>query len=232
MKPDKVLLTCPNCGHRQPEPSAAYSTVCKKCAQYFRVHDALHPVVKVEEIPKDRKKVACFKCGADLSVAPTAQSTMCKKCSSHVDLRDYQISNAASKNFKTKGRFIIEESGFLFNTESIVGEAILKGRLLGKLTAERSLAIHTTAEIKGSFKTALLIIPPGNRFRWPETIQLIGAEVSGELVANLQAEGTVVLKSTARFFGNMQAGGLVVEEGAVFVGAARIGRSLIPPSAR
>ena len=50
MKPDKVLLTCPKCGHRQPEPPAAYSTVCKKCAQYFRVQDALNPVAKVEEI--------------------------------------------------------------------------------------------------------------------------------------------------------------------------------------
>jgi len=149
---------------------------------------------------------------------------MCKKCSSHVDLRDYQLANAASKNFRTKGRFIIEESGFLFNTDSIVGEAILKGRLLGKLTAERSLAIHTTAEIKGSFKTACLIIPSGNRFRWPETIQLIGAEIAGELVANLQAQGTVILKSTARFFGAVRAGGFVVEAGAVFVGSAKIGR--------
>lgn len=223
MKADKVLLTCPKCGHRQPEPPAAYSTVCKKCSQYFRVHDALHPVIKVEEIPKDRKQVACFKCGEALSVAPTAQSTMCKKCSSHVDLRDYQVTNAASKNFKTKGRFVIEENGFLFNTESIVGEAILKGRLLGKLTAERSLAIYTSAEIKGSFKTALLIIPPGNRFRWSETIHLFGAEIAGELVANLQAQGTIVLKSNARFFGNMQAGRLVMEEGAVFVGMAKIG---------
>src|SRR5580765_5289845 len=157
MKPHKVLLTCPNCGHQQPEPPTAYSTVCKKCSQYFRVQDALHPVVKVQEVPKDQKQarlqIACFRCGAELVVTAAAQSTMCKKCSSHVDLRDYQVSNAVSKNFKTKGRFVLEESGFLFNTETIVGEAILKGRLLGKLTAERSLEIYTTAEIKGTFTT-------------------------------------------------------------------------------
>src|SRR6266571_2694068 len=172
MKVDKVPLTCPKCGHRQLEPPTAYSTVCKKCSQYFRVQDALHPAPKPEEVHKDKKQVACFKCGAQLSVAPAAQSTMCKKCSSHVDLRDYQVANAASRNFKTKGRFIIEENGFLFNTDSIVGEAILKGRLLGKLTAERSLEIHSTAEIKGTFKTALLIIPLGNRFRWPHSISI------------------------------------------------------------
>jgi cytoskeletal protein CcmA (bactofilin family) len=223
LKLDKVLLTCPHCGHRQPEPPSAYSTNCKKCFQYFRVQGALHPVPKVAEARKDQRQITCFKCGAGLSVPPAAQSTMCKGCSSHVDLRDYQIANAASKNFKTKGRFVIEESGFLFNTDSVVGEAVLKGRLLGKLTAERSLEIHTSAEIKGSFKTACLIIPVGNRFRWPETIELVEAEIAGELVGRLQAQGTVRLKSTARFFGDVQAGGLVVEEGAVFVGAARIG---------
>jgi cytoskeletal protein CcmA (bactofilin family)/uncharacterized CHY-type Zn-finger protein len=284
MKPEKVLLTCPSCGHRQPEPPTAYSTVCKKCSQYFRVHEALHPPAKAEPVPKDQKQsqkqkkvicskcgesllvsptaysavckkcgqylriqdalyppakaaaapadqprpnqkqVACFKCGEPLVVPPAAQSTMCKRCSSHVDLRDYQVTNATSKNFKTKGRFVIEENGFLFNTETIVGEAVLKGRFLGKLTAERSLEIYTSAEIKGTFQTACLIIPPGNRFRWPETLQLVGAEIGGELVANLQATGTVRLKSSARFFGNVQAGGLVVEEGAVFVGMANIGR--------
>src|ERR1051325_589914 len=222
MKLDKVLLTCPKCGHQQPEPPTAYSTRCKKCSAYFRVHDALHPAAKIEEVPKDRKQVACFKCGAQLSVSPAAQSTMCKKCSSHVDLRDYQVANAASKNFKTKGRFVIEESGFLFNTESVVGEAILKGRLLGKLTAERSLEIYSTAEIKGTFKTSRLIIPPGNRFRWSEAIHLIDAEIAGELVANVQAQGAVRLKSSARCFGEMQAATLVVEEGAVFVGSATV----------
>ena len=33
---------------------------------------------------------------------------MCKRCSTHIDLRDYQITNAVSKNFKTKGQFVIE----------------------------------------------------------------------------------------------------------------------------
>src|SRR5438552_7243744 len=196
VKSQKVLLTCPQCGHKQPEPPAAYSTVCKKCAQYYRVQDALHPVVKPDKPAKGdkTKQVACFKCGAELLVSPAAQTTMCKRCSNHIDLRDYTIANAASKNFKTKGRFVIEENGFLFNTESIVGECILKGRLLGKLTAERFLEIYTSAEIKGSFKTAKLIIPVGNRFRWPETLQLVDAEIGGELVANLQAQGTIVLK--------------------------------------
>jgi len=223
MKVEKRSVTCPKCGHTQPEPATAYSTVCRKCHQHFRLQDLQQPVSRALEPNRGQRRVTCFNCSAELDVPLSAQSTMCKRCSSHVDLRDYQIANAVSKNFKTKGRFVIEESGFLFNTDSIGGEVILKGRLLGKLTAERSLEIHNTAEIKGTFKAAKLIIPVGNRFRWPDTLPLVSAEISGELVANLHARETVVFRSTARFFGNVEAGGLVVEEGAVLVGAMKIG---------
>ena len=230
MKVEKRSVICPKCGHTQPEPAAAYSTVCKKCRQHFRLQDLRQPAAKAQESNRSQRRVTCFSCGAELDVPPSAQSTMCKRCSSHVDLRDYQIANAVSKNFKTKGRFVIEESGFLFNTESIGGEVILKGRLLGKITAERSLEIHNTAEIKGSLKAAKLIIPAGNRFRWPDILPLVSAEISGELVANLHARETVVFRSTARFFGDVEAGGLVVEEGAVLVGTMRIGAAAPVPS--
>src|SRR2546422_1755747 len=99
-------------------------------------------------------------------------------------LRDYQITTAVSKNSHTRGRFVIEEGGFVFNTETIVADAIIKGRFLGKLTAERSLEVHRTAEIKGTFKTGKLIVPAGGLFRWPETITAGGAEISGELIAS------------------------------------------------
>jgi cytoskeletal protein CcmA (bactofilin family) len=140
-----------------------------------------------------------------------------------VDLKDYRITSAVSKNFKTKGSFVLEAKGYVFNTEAVVGEAILKGRFLGKLIAERSLTIYSTAEIKGSFKTGRLVIPPANHFRWNEPLKLGSAEISGELVAKLHAAGTVVLRSTARLFGDLVASDLIVEEGAVVVGRMQIG---------
>jgi cytoskeletal protein CcmA (bactofilin family) len=225
MKPQKVPVACPKCGHTQLEPAAVYSTVCKSCREHFRVQEVLHPAAKPPSPQRERRQVACFNCGVELDVPLAAQSTMCKRCGSHVDLRDYQIAKAVSKNFKTKGRFVIEEGGFLFNTESIAGDAVIKGRLLGKFTAERSLEIHTSAEIKGSFKAGRLVVPAGHHFRWPEIIPVASAEIGGELVANLRAGDTVVLKATARLFGNIQARSLVVEEGAVVVGAVKIGNA-------
>lgn len=147
---------------------------------------------------------------------------MCKKCSSHIDLRDYQVTKTESKNFRTHGRLVIEEKGYVLNTDSRVGEAVIKGRLIGKIATERSLEIHSSAQIKGSFSAGRLVVPNGNHFRWPELLQVGGAEIAGELVANLKSAGTVLLKSTARFFGDVQAKNLVIESGAVFVGAAKI----------
>src|SRR5262245_8768591 len=132
MKASKVLVTCPHCGHSQQEPSTAYSSVCKKCRQYFRLEEVLAaakapakpsktakaPRAKKEEPPREVRKITCFQCGTALDVAPSAQSTMCKRCSAHVDLQDHTITGSVSKNFRTKGRLVVEEGGFLFNTET------------------------------------------------------------------------------------------------------------------
>lgn len=219
----KVSVACPHCGQSSPVPPTAISSVCKKCGKHFQVQEALHPAPKKVERAPDRRKLTCFDCGTELEVAPSAESTMCKRCSSYVDLKDYLITSAVSKNFKTKGRFVIEPKGYVFNTEALVGDAVLKGRFLGKLNAEHSLTIHATAEIKGSFTTGCLILPAETHFRWKELIKVKSAEIAGELANDLVADGTVTLKSTARLFGNLEAKHLVVEPGAVVVGQLRIG---------
>src|SRR5258706_3417729 len=124
---------------------------------------------------------------------------MSKRCSSHVDLRDYVITATVSKNFRTYGRLVIEEKGYILNTDSRAGEAIIKGRFIGKLVADRLLEIHSTANIKGTFNTGRLVIPAGNRIRSPGTLRIGGADIGGEFVANIVSPGTVVLRANARF---------------------------------
>ena len=249
MKPQKVTVSCPQCGHSQAEPAAAYSSVCRKCGQYFRIEDLRRavsaPVPSVEPkrprppapapVPAtsggpatappprlDTRRIECFQCGTVLEVSRAAQSTMCKRCSAHVDLQDYDITNTLSKNLRTKGRVMIQETGCLLNTDSYAGEAILKGKLLGKLNAD-SLEIHRTAQIKGSFKTRKLILPADSVLFWPESLLVRDADISGELTANLRATGTVCLRATAVFFGDIEAKHLVVEDGAVVVGEMKLG---------
>ena len=227
-KQDKISVTCPKCGHVQPEPRGAYSTVCKQCRSHFRLGE----VAEAQAVPGPRKapekpaielkQVICFQCGTELQVPAAAESTMCKRCSSHVDLRDYCISQTVSKNFRTHGRFVLEEKGYIMNTDSMVGDAVIKGRFIGKIVGVRSLEIHSSATIKGSITTGKLIIPAGHHFRWPE-LNIGGADIAGELVSTVHSTGTVRLRATARFFGDIEAANLVIESGAVFVGAVRIG---------
>ena len=218
---DKVRVTCPHCGHEQWEPRSAFSTVCKECHQHLRLEEVLKPAPKVPEAVPERRRISCFECGTELEVAVTAESTMCKRCSRYVDLKDYHIASAVSKNFKTKGAFVVEPKGYVFNTEAIVGDAVVKGRFMGRLVAER-LTIYSSAEIKGTFAAGRLIVPAANHFRWPAPIRTGSAEIAGELAADLRVDGTVILKSTARLFGDVAARNMVVESGAVVVGSVRI----------
>jgi cytoskeletal protein CcmA (bactofilin family) len=221
-KQDRILLTCPHCGNQQPEPRTAISTVCKKCGQHLRVQEVLKPSRKAPETAPERRRVTCFDCGTELEVPVSAESTMCKRCSRYVDLKNYQINSAVSKNFKTKGAFVVETKGYVFNTEAVVGSAIIKGRFLGKLTAD-CLTVYSTAEFKGTFTTSRLVIPAANHFQWKEPIRIGSGEIAGELSAHLRSAGTIVVKATARLFGDVMARNLVIEEGAVIVGNLRIG---------
>jgi cytoskeletal protein CcmA (bactofilin family) len=222
-KQDRILVPCPHCGHRQPESSAAISTYCKACGRHFEVRAAPPPARAAETPAPERRRITCFACGTELEVSPNAQSTMCKRCSAHIDLQSHHITGPVSKNFRTKGCLIIEPKGYLLNSEAHVGEAVIKGRFIGKLRVEGALTIHSSAEIKGTFNAGRLVIPAENHFYWKDPIRVRSAEIAGELAASLEAADTITLKSTARMFGDLTARHLIVEPGAVVVGEVRIG---------
>ena len=49
------------------------------------------------------------------------------------------------------------------------------------------------------------------------------ADIAGEFIGNFRATGTITVRSTGRLFGNVQGGGLTVENGAIVVGVMKIG---------
>jgi cytoskeletal protein CcmA (bactofilin family) len=226
LKPDKIAVTCPRCGHCQLEPRTAYSSICKQCHQHFRLEQVQRLPAPLARPQLEPKQVRCFHCAAELTVPVAATSTICKRCRSHVDLANYRVTQTLSKKLRTHGRLVIEERGFLFDSEALVGEALVKGRFIGRLVAEGTLEINSSADIKGNITAGRLMIPAGHHFNWPEPLPVEAADISGELVTTLQASGTVWLRATARFFGVVKARNLVVELGAVFVGTAQIGDRL------
>jgi cytoskeletal protein CcmA (bactofilin family) len=135
---------------------------------------------------------------------------------------DHQITGAVSKNFRTKGRMVVEEGGFLFNTETTAHTAVIKGRFLGKLLVEQTLEIHRTADIKGTFRAGRMFIPAGHAWRWTDRLTVTDADIAGEFVGHVQATGTFTIRSSGRFFGDLEAAHLVVENGAIVVGQMKI----------
>jgi cytoskeletal protein CcmA (bactofilin family) len=224
---DRIPVTCPRCGHLQLEPRTAYSSFCKECHQHFRLEEVRRLPARPPKPQIEQRQVRCFVCGTEFAAPATAVSTLCKRCGSHVDLAHYRITQTVSRNFRTHGRLVIEEKGYVLNSDALVGEAVVKGCFVGKLVAEGTLEINSSANIRGSFTAGRLVIPVGHHFRWPEPLPVEAADISGELVATLQASGTVWLRATARCFGEVRARNFVVESGAVFVGTARIGERLL-----
>jgi cytoskeletal protein CcmA (bactofilin family) len=148
---------------------------------------------------------------------------MCKRCSSYIDLQDYTFNSAVSKNFRTKGRFVVEAKGYVFNTTIVAREIVIKGQVIGKIAAEQLLTIYGTAEIKGTFQTPLLVIPKDNAFHSRQPLRVGAVEIRGELVGDAQVDTTVHVLGTGRVFGNVRARNLVVEEGAIIVGQMSVG---------
>ena len=205
------------------ESLAAFSAVCRNCGLYWRVQEMLKPAAKVAAPLPEQRRIACFDCGAEFDVPAGAQSTMCKKCSSYIDLHDYSITQAVSKNFKTKGSFVIQPAGYVFNSEAIVANAVIKGRFIGKLIVEHSLTLHSGADIKGSMTAARLIIPASQQFRWTGEIHVGAAEIAGELNAMLIVKHQLCIRSSGRFVGKLHAGSVLAEPGAQVAVEARIG---------
>jgi cytoskeletal protein CcmA (bactofilin family)/ribosomal protein S27E len=223
MKPEKINVACPHCGHVQLEPRDGYSTVCKQCQRHFRLEDVLHPKTGPADKPHNTRQVTCFQCATVLDVSTQAESTMCKRCSTHIDLRNYTINQAVSKNFRTHGSFEVGDKGYVFNTEVEAGDAVIRGRFLGKIHAHRTLTIYAPEQFKGSFKAGLLIIPEGVKLLWPKPLEVQSAYIAGELVASVRIPGTVELKATGLLFGDVEAANLLVEDGGVLVGHVKIG---------
>ena len=219
----KIPVACPRCGYTQLEPPTAYSTVCKKCQFHFEVQKSSRPAPKMEALAVDTRLIKCFQCGTELRVARTASSTMCKRCSSYVDLTDYRVTSTVSKSFRTHGKLVIEEKGYLLNTEAHVGDAVVKGKVIGKLIVEGTLELHSSAVITGKFSAGRLVIPQGHHFRWPQLLEMKVIEVLGELVCDVRVAEAVVLRASGKLFGNVEGTNFLVEAGAIFVGAARVG---------
>src|SRR6266851_5041305 len=97
----------------------------------------------------------------------------------------------------------------------------------GHQQSEPRAAISTACKQCGQYIRVQEVLKPAARAqeRPPEMRKITCFECGTELdvAVSLHADGLVVLRATGRLFGDVEAKNLVVEEGAVMVGRAKIG---------
>ncbi len=109
-----------------------------------------------------------------------------------------------------------EEEVSIKNAETIIGPSIkVKGNFIGQGD------IIVEGVLEGAIKTSnsLLI---GSKAKISANIEAKQAKISGEVHGNLVIAEYLELTSTARIFGDIQAGSISVERGAIFNGTSNM----------
>ena len=91
----------------------------------------------------------------------------------------------------------------------------------GSVKTEESIRLDGT--LKGELHASgTLVIGPSGRVE-AEIVRVRDAVIGGEVSGNLEAEGSVKLEASAVFTGDIAAGSIVVEEGAIIRGKCTAG---------
>lgn len=225
---NRVALSCPHCGAENVVPGDGVSATCVKCFGHYRIQEVLHPTVRVQRV-LPTAQVRCLDCRTAITVAAEAKSCWCPKCSRHLDLSDVVITATVCKHVRTLGTLTVERNARLINSKTSVGAARLIGRFEGTLSVEGLLEIAPTGGLQGTLiRVGTLRLLGGAEFARSGPLEVDSADLAGPLKCPaIRARGTVRLRAGARFFGDLTAERLVVEDGAVLVGAVRTGADWI-----
>ena len=183
-------MECPHCGHSQAEPRTGFSTICKKCGRNFRVQEALNPRAQSRRSRAREKthhllRVRRGTGGAGQRAVHHVQAVQPLHGPERLPHRQRRLQEFQDEGFVHASNRRVTSS----TRRPWWATPSSRAGFSGKLVAEGSLTIHTTAEIKGSFTAGRLIIPAANQFRWREPIKVGSAEIAGELAGGPAREG-------------------------------------------
>jgi len=224
----------------QSEPALAQSTYCRKCGEHFRVGVAVSEGIVVATLrppakeggwlagarqafgPRGPRHVVCFDCGAEQDVAPAARSTICPSCSSYIDLTDFKIDNASTKNIRTRGILHIGPKGDLSATRAECADAIIEGRLRAELYASGPVRVLVKGKVFGGITASQITIEKKAVAECSRTLHCARLEVFGTLQGDVVVTGAVVIHKHAKLIGDIRACSIQVDKGGFFEGAMAI----------
>lgn len=225
--PRKAPFECPHCGFVQHEPPHLISTYCRSCGSHYEVaaakarRDPASGIVGASA-PRPVRPVHCHQCGGEHHVSPSAVSTICPGCNASIDLGDLIFSTSVSRPVDTRGRLVVEAGGCINNTRIICGEALIEGKINGRLICEGELHLACKARLAHAVSASSIVIHKDADVEFVQPIKTADLVVHGRASGTFECTGRVKISKRGVLEGRLVARSVVVERGGSLLAASSI----------
>jgi cytoskeletal protein CcmA (bactofilin family)/ribosomal protein L37AE/L43A len=229
----KAPFRCPLCGFVQLESASLFSTYCRSCGNHYTVAPegktpaqaksgslVTRAVKKIVSRPP--REVKCHHCGTVHEVSGHARTTICPGCTASIELVDVRFDSIASRAIDTRGKLHIGPEGHLNNESIICGEALIEGKLSGRIQCERTLHLACIARIQCRILADEVVVEKSAKVVVTVPIETRSLVVLGSLQASVVCSGKVLVARGGVIDGEVRARAIVVDPGGTFTGRSLI----------
>jgi cytoskeletal protein CcmA (bactofilin family)/ribosomal protein L40E len=207
-KPTVHEVECPHCHARQTESVVAVSTNCRSCGQYFKLQGKTVAEARGPRAPKDVREVVCITCGSMNLVPAAALSTQCTRCSHYLELGNKVIKGVYTAKVHAYDDILFAEGCSFKGMEAIGRHVEVRGKVFSKLRAMVEITAMPGSSISGELHAPVVRIEHGADVK----VQVIECD-------RLLVSGAVEIS------GRLEAGEIVLNDGASFSGRLAIPKS-------
>jgi cytoskeletal protein CcmA (bactofilin family) len=227
----KVPTECPHCGFTQHEPSGLISTYCRGCGSHYTVPAHAAPIIPKISLPtpllggplaRQRRPITCNECGHDHTVAPEAKNSFCTACGTEIDLSNVEVPGHSTRVVQTRGNVHVGRDGFLNSTKVTCGNAVIEGRIAGKVTCSGTLRLKGSGLCRAQITTRQLIIDRGTTLRFLTTIRASEIVIRGLVEADVDCRGTLHIGRYGGLDGDVHARSMIVDKGGHYAGEVKV----------
>ncbi|MCF7790616.1 MAG: polymer-forming cytoskeletal protein [Victivallales bacterium] len=112
----------------------------------------------------EKRKLFCYKCGKEIIADKNAQAVICKYCYQRNDLSDHKLKTIFGAVIQTHGQLYLQKKGIIATSTIQVGNAVIRGKVIGDITAQGSVEILKKGEVRGNITCRSLIVRKGGIF--------------------------------------------------------------------
>jgi len=157
-------IQCPHCSYEQLVLEEALSVFCKNCNKRITLGAPQKSAQQHNaSFTHHVRTVSCPKCSAQQQVPNNALSSFCQKCGNRINLQDYEIKGKFNGELNTKGTLVVTISGDV-HADVTVGNAVIEGKLVGKIQCEGKVELRSTARLYGDVIATQFIVNDGALF--------------------------------------------------------------------